>query len=146
LERNFNEQGDNQETNPMEGTMTGSDILWLAMCIFFEARGEPLEGQLGVAHVVINRSINRKIPIEAVIKQSNQFSWYNKDSKFKTVFKEMKSYFDCVVVVYKCAEERQAGKNFGGANYFFNPSLANPSWAKKFELVKVVSNHAFYRG
>jgi spore germination cell wall hydrolase CwlJ-like protein len=126
--------------------MIGTDILWLALCIFYEARGEPLEGQLGVAHVVLNRSINRQLTIEEVIKQSHQFSWYNENFKVRTVFKELKSYFDCVYVVYKCAEERQEGKTFEDANYFFNPKYANPSWAKEFTLVKTVGNHSFYRG
>jgi len=125
--------------------MIGSDILWLALCIFFEARGEPLEGQLGVAHVVINRSETRNLSIEEVIKQSNQFSWYNKDHKVSTVAKELSAFFDSVQVVYLCSEERIENKDFWGAEYFFNPTLASPIWAKAFTHVKTVGNHAFYR-
>ena len=34
-----------------------SDVVLLALCIWGEARGESLEGQVAVAHVVLNRAI-----------------------------------------------------------------------------------------
>ena len=49
----------------------------LATAVYFEARGESLEGQLAVAHVVMNRAASGKYPPSwcATIKQPAQFSF-----------------------------------------------------------------------
>lgn len=55
-------------------------ILCLSSVIFHEARGEPLEGQIAVAQVVLNRVKDKRWPnkVCAVVKQPKQFSWYGK--------------------------------------------------------------------
>src|SRR5206468_2302945 len=49
----------------------------LATAVYFEARGESLEGQLAVAHVVMNRAASGKYPPSwcETIKQPAQFSF-----------------------------------------------------------------------
>jgi spore germination cell wall hydrolase CwlJ-like protein len=70
------------------------DIDCLAANIYFEARGEPIEGQLAVAHVTLNRMEHPEFPKTAcgVVKQKAynpkvqkhvcQFSWWC-DSKLR---------------------------------------------------------------
>lgn len=142
----LDEQGTRKEVRVMEENMTGSDILWLALCIFFESRGEPLEGQVAVAHVIVNRAEERKLSIEDVVKEPHQFQWYNKDTMAAVVFTELGTFFDCVAVVYKCANERLKGKTLRGANHFYNPHVVNPAWAKEMTIVRQIGNHLFLRG
>jgi N-acetylmuramoyl-L-alanine amidase len=61
------------------------DLNCLALNIYHEARGEPFEGRLAVAHVVLNRVADRRFPrtICAVVKQGGwqqrhrcHFSWW----------------------------------------------------------------------
>ena len=49
----------------------------LATAVYFESMGEPLEGQLAVARVVINRAASGRYPTTlcAVVKQKAQFSF-----------------------------------------------------------------------
>ena len=49
----------------------------LATAVYFEARGESLEGQLAVAHVVMNRAASGRYPPDwcSVVKQPWQFSF-----------------------------------------------------------------------
>jgi N-acetylmuramoyl-L-alanine amidase len=58
---------------------------WLARTVYFEARGEPIAGQLMVAHVVLARVESPRYPdtIEAVVTQDKgprrwdcQFHWW----------------------------------------------------------------------
>lgn len=126
--------------------MNGLDILWLALCIFYEARGEPLEGQIAVAHVVVNRAEQRGLSIEEVIKEPNQFEWYKDATKMKVVYTNLKAYFDCVAVVYECAKERENRKTLNGANHFYNPHIVDPTWAKGMAIVRQIGNHLFLRG
>lgn len=53
-------------------------ILCLALNLYYEARSEPLLGQVAVTQVVLNRVKSDKFPdtICAVIRQRKQFSWY----------------------------------------------------------------------
>src|ERR671916_33370 len=71
----------------------------LASAIYFEARGEPIKGQLAVAEVVLNRVASKKYPdsICAVVKQPWQFSFV-KDGKFPAINKESKSWRKAVAV------------------------------------------------
>ena len=63
-------------------TMAGSsdlpsDLNCLAQAVYFEARGEPLEGQLAVARVIVNRTQSGLFPEDycAVVSQRGQFSF-----------------------------------------------------------------------
>ena len=40
----------------------GADVDCLAQAIYFESRGEPLDGQIAVAEVVLNRVDDRRFP------------------------------------------------------------------------------------
>lgn len=73
----------NQEA--MQDAVREADLHCLAQNIYFEARGEPLEGKLAVAHVVLNRMADDRFPGQAcsVVRQGGekrrhrcQFSWW----------------------------------------------------------------------
>lgn len=53
-------------------------LLCLAMAVYHEARGEPLAGQVAVAHVVLNRARADAWPgdVCAVVTQPRQFSFH----------------------------------------------------------------------
>lgn len=55
----------------------GDDHECLADAVYFESRGEPLEGQLGVAQVILNRAASGRFAGTAcgVIRQRSQFSF-----------------------------------------------------------------------
>jgi spore germination cell wall hydrolase CwlJ-like protein len=55
----------------------GDEENCLAHAVYFEARGEPLEGQLAVAEVVMNRASSGRYPATycGVVRQASQFSF-----------------------------------------------------------------------
>src|SRR5512139_873002 len=61
----------------MPDTDLTGDMLCLAQAIYFEARGEPLDGQLAVGQVVVNRSHSGLYPSDycSVVTQPAQFSF-----------------------------------------------------------------------
>ena len=64
-------------------------LFCLAMAIYFEARGEPMVGQVAVAQVVINRVTDYRYPDDvcAVVKEGYYYSWdKNKPIKDKCQF------------------------------------------------------------
>ena len=74
--------------------MIEAAIMCLALNIYFEARSEPIQGQIAVAEVTLNRVASEKHPdtICGVVKQSNKngcaFSWYCDDNSDKPKEKE----------------------------------------------------------
>lgn len=64
------------DLNPQQQLHSNEDMLWLAMTVYHEARGEPHTGQLAVASTVLNRveSGAWADSIEGVVRQRKQFS------------------------------------------------------------------------
>ncbi len=114
-------------------------VLWLALNIYFEARSEPLQGQLAVSHVVLNRVEQRHLTVKEVILQPYQFSWtFQEDSywpKNKVVFAS------CVKVAIKAMNEPDF--TFGATNYHLKS--IHPDWAKNMTYVGSWGSHKFYK-
>jgi spore germination cell wall hydrolase CwlJ-like protein len=64
-------------------------ILCLSAAIYYEARNQPVDGQLAVAEVIMNRVQSDRYPDDAceVINQNKQFS-YTHDGKSDDFLKE----------------------------------------------------------
>lgn len=119
--------------------ITQSDINLLADLVYAESRGEPFEGKVAVASVVINRVLDRNFPssIKGVIFQSNAFSCVKNNS--------IKANPDssCYNAVY---EAIRGSDPTGNALFFYNPSTATSSWMLNTEKrnVKSIGNHIFF--
>lgn len=101
----------------------------LASVIFAEARGEPVDGQIAVAQVVINRVEQPYWPntICEVAYQERQFANLPPDQKsIKLAVQILNHEYDDFV---------------DGATHFF--SGPSPWWAKKLKLVGQISGHTF---
>lgn len=109
----------------------------LARLIHAEARGEPLEGQIAVGAVVINRVKSDKFPdtITEVIYQKGQFS----PIALGTMPKVPQEF------AVEAAERALAGEDpTGGALFFYNPkTTAAPEFWKTRPVIKQIGNHNF---
>ena len=122
----------------------GKEMKCLATAVYFEARGESLEGQLAVAKVVMNRAASGKYPSTwcATVKQPWQFSFV-RNGVFPRV--------DTASTAWRRA---QAIARLATANVV--PSLSDdvlwyhadyvaPSWGRRLERVEKIGTHIFYR-
>jgi len=120
------------------------DIFWLAVNIYHEARGEPIEGQMAIGHVCYNRAAKRNKSIKEIVLQPYQFSWHN-GNKFP-VISEYNSLLQCLDVAEDIALDRQEGKDpVKGADHYFADYIDPPSWAQDMEKVCKIGKHTFYR-
>ncbi|MEO6198841.1 MAG: cell wall hydrolase [Sphingomicrobium sp.] len=116
----------------------------LATAVFFEARGESVEGQLAVARVVMNRAASGKYPPSwcATVKQPWQFSFV-RNGRFPSVDTNSATW-----------ARAQAVAELAVANVV--PSLSNdvlwyhadyvaPSWGPRLVRVEKIGAHIFYR-
>lgn len=109
----------------------------LAENVYYEARNQPIEGQLAVADVTLNRVEDDRWPdtICGVVKQRRQFSWVGN------------------------VHERPRGKAWRRAQEValhsltspdripathFHATYVSPGWADKKIKVKKIKDHIFY--
>ena len=121
-----------------------STIALIALCIYHEARGESLEGQKLIAHVILNRSYNREQSIHEVIYDKWQFSWTMDDiDDYPT---NIPVYFKCMNVVADVLKEREQGYTFHKADLYYNPDQATPDWDwSKVQFIAKVGKHKVYK-
>jgi N-acetylmuramoyl-L-alanine amidase len=114
----------------------------LAGAVYFEAKGEPLRGQLSVAEVILNRMRSGRFPRSAcgVVKQRGQFSFV-RGGRIPTVARASLAWKRAVAIAHIARE----GLADGGAPraLFFHARYVSPRW--KLTRVAAVGNHIFYR-
>jgi len=137
---------------------TEEDLYCLALNVYFEARGEPLEGQYAVSEVVMNRVLNAAYPdnICDVIKQGQyynwnpmipirhkcQFSWYCDGKPDNPV--DGKAFKRAIRVASDVLTDVNYENKVGNA-IFYHANYVSPSWADKKEFVDSVGKHLFYQ-
>jgi spore germination cell wall hydrolase CwlJ-like protein len=127
----------------------GAEWQCLAEALYFESRGESVQGQFAVAEVILNRVDSNRFPgsICAVVKQGT-------GRKYACQFT-----FTCdgiAEVIHEPAAFKQVGKIAklmidgapraltDGATYFHTLNV-RPSWSRKFTRTTTIGVHHFYR-
>ena len=116
----------------------------LATAVYFEARGESLEGQLAVARVVMNRASSGRYPPDwcGVVKQPAQFSFV-RHGEFP--------YVDMGSAAWQKAE---AIAKLAAANIvpslspdvlWYHANYVAPAWRRTLQEVQQIGAHIFYR-
>ena len=116
----------------------------LATAVYFEARGESLEGQLAVARVVMNRAASGKYPPDwcSVVKQPWQFSFV-RNGQFPAADTDCDAW-----------RKAEAVAELAAANIvpsvepdvlWYHATYVAPSWGQRLNLVEKIGAHLFYR-
>ena len=115
----------------------------LAKAVYFEARGEPLEGQLAVAQVVMNRAASGRYPgtLCEVVTQPWQFSFIDK-GRFPTPDFSSPSWRKAVAVA-RIAQARLAGALPANV-LWYHATYVSPSWGKRLQRTTQIGLHIFY--
>jgi hypothetical protein len=115
----------------------------LAVAVYFEAKGESLEGQLAVAEVVLNRAGSGRFPstICGVVKQRAQFSFV-RGGRFPPIPRASAAWRKAVAIAHIARQELVDGA--APRALFFHARYVSPGW-RKLTRVATVGNHIFYR-
>jgi hypothetical protein len=116
----------------------------LATAVYFEARGETVEGQLAVARVVMNRAASGRYPSDwcSVVKQPAQFSFV-RHGEFP--------YADTNSLAWQRAE---AVAQLAVANIvpsvdpdvlWYHANYVAPTWGRRLSRAEQIGAHIFYR-
>ncbi len=114
----------------------------LAGAVFFESKGESLNGQLAVAHVVLNRAASGRFPssICGVVYQRSQFSFV-RGGRMPSINTGSQDWREAVAI----AQIAKSGlwESPVGKALFFHATHVSPGW--KLKRVATIENHIFYR-
>lgn len=122
--------------NSEEVAQSGSDLYLLAKCVYSEARGEPYEGQVAVAAVVLNRVESPEFPntIAEVIYQPWAF----------TAVHDGQINLEPNSTAYSAAKDAMNGWDpTYGCLYYYNPTTATSSWIFTRTTVVTIGKHVF---
>jgi len=115
----------------------------LAGAVYFEARSEPLEGQLAVADVVLNRASSGRYPttICAVVTQRAQFSFIV-NGRFPAANRASDAWRKAVAIA-RIAQERLANEVPRDVLWYHADYVA-PVWRRNLRRVTKIGAHIFY--
>lgn len=124
-----------------EGEAADSELTCLATGIYYEAKGEPLAGQLAVADVILNRTTSGRFPksVCSVIAQRGQFSFV-RGGKLPTP--PANAQWRKALAIAQVAKKDLWDSPAGDALYF-HARYSKASWNRA--RVATVGNHIFYR-
>jgi len=116
----------------------------LAGAVYFEARGEPLAGQLAVAQVIINRTEDGRFPASycGVVAQPRQFS-FMRGTQMPQIRTGSAAWARAVAI----AEIAHQGlwESEAGDAVFFHARYVQPSWSRRKTRLAQIDTHIFYR-
>lgn len=125
------------EAESLEG-----DMHCLAGAVYFESKGESLEGQLAVARVIINRAKSGRFASSlcGVVYQPGQFSFV-RGRGMPSIPTASGSWREAVAIAQIAMEDSWNSQAEGAL--FFHARRVAPGWGK--QRLAAIDNHIFYR-
>ncbi|NWH09321.1 MAG: cell wall hydrolase [Alphaproteobacteria bacterium] len=123
----------------------------LAMAVYFEARGETLDGQRAVAEVVLRRAKHPSFPrsVCGVVlegrhrKTGCQFSFTCNGAMQRS--KQLKIWSEALEVANYMMRGPGRGLNLTGRATHFHADYVSPGWAAQLVRTVQIGQHIFYR-
>ncbi|RJG57768.1 cell wall hydrolase [Sphingobium terrigena] len=118
------------------------DMKCLAGAVYFESKGESLEGQLAVARVIINRAKSGRFAdsLCGVVYQPSQFSFV-RGHGMPPIRIDSRSWREAVAIAQIAMNDSWNSPAEGAL--FFHARRVSPGWGKA--KLAMIDNHIFYR-
>ena len=128
-------------------------VLCLALNVYFEARGESVEGQHAIAQVTMNRAAGDEKNVCKVVMAPKQFSWtagkVNKRGDryvIKSLPEKDDSSWEQAMVISKLHIAGWKMPDYRMRNImYYHAKYVRPGWAKHMKPVQVIGAHIFYK-
>lgn len=119
--------------------LTQDDIYLMSQIVYAESKGEPFEGKVAVASVILNRVLSPNFPntVEEVVFQRNAFSCVI-DNEINVSPSQ-----ECFDAVYEAISGHDPTRE---ALFFYNPETATCAWMQHVDKTNVtpIGHHVFF--
>ena len=141
-----------QEAADQEAASRNAELHCLAENVYYESRGEPLDGQYAVAEVTMNRVASSLFPksICEVVHEKRwdvrrkrdvgAFSWTELESLRKPHGAEWEQALEVAADVFDGTHEPTVPNAL-----YYHAKYIKPRWAKPNRRVATIGSHVFYR-
>jgi len=131
------------ETMPADAQLS-RDLQCLAQAIYFEARGEPLAGQLAVGEVIVNRTTSGRYPSDycSVVTQPGQFSFV-RGGRIPSPNEDSLAWSRARAIAQIAHQD--LWQSAAGEALFFHARYVRPGWASSKVKLAAIDSHIFYR-
>lgn len=131
------------ETMPVDAPLS-RDLECLAQAIYFEARGEPLTGQLAVGEVIVNRTTSGRYPSDycSVVTQPGQFSFV-RGGRIPSPDENSLAWSNARALAQIAHQD--LWQSPCGEALYFHARYVRPGWARTKVQVATIDSHIFYR-
>jgi N-acetylmuramoyl-L-alanine amidase len=122
-------------------------VLWLSLALFYEARGEPVQCQIDVSRVILERSRLSGTSVQYVILAPGQFPWVKDVFQGTTLKPESRPNRQSAawLQVEQSAIRSLYIDDMIKATHFHSKSISKPvSWSK-LAVTHECGNHIFYK-
>lgn len=119
----------------------------MSEAVYFEARNQPIEGQVAVAITILNRVGSTGYPNNVcdVVYQPNQFSYTLMPLQQRKDIIKPKNAIDKLALQLSVQISLQAlSGGFDGmhiSQHYYNPAKADPKWAYSFDNSFTIADH-----
>ena len=135
---------DEQVADHAVADTNGADEDCLANAVYFEARGESLEGQLAVAEVVMNRAASGRYPASlcGVVRQPAQFSFV-RGGRMPRADRGSDAWRRAVAIAH--IAQSGARRMLPDNVLWYHARYVSPRWGRRLALADRIGSHIFYR-
>lgn len=128
-------------TNNISASPVKDEISCMAKTIYWEARGEPYKGKLGIAAVIVNRLNHDKFPntICEVVHQTKPLQFSKHVTRNTRIVDDFDVWLDCLILAGKIIRKEIIIPPQFKALYFDKKSV---KVNKKLHMI--IGNHKFY--
>ena len=127
-----------------------TDLEALALTIWGEARGEPIEGKIGVAMVMRNRLqhayLNGKTYVDVCTAHAQFSAWTEEAAQLQQMLTAYNHPGPVLGLCIEVARGTMTGKladNTSGANHYYADTIPAPAWAVGTPLAHL-GHHLFF--
>lgn len=116
----------------------------LANAVYFEARSEPLEGQLAVAQVVLNRAASGTFPagVCAVVLQPAQFSFVRRGTMPSP--DKGSACWHRALAIADIARKRTLAGQIASNVLWYHATYVSPAWGRQRTRFAQIGKHVFF--
>jgi hypothetical protein len=128
------------------GAPLGTEANCIATAVYFEARGESVEGQLAVAKVIMNRAASGKYPASwcSVVTQPWQFSFVNPHTGQLPAVDTNSAAWATAQGVTRVALTNVV-PTLSNDVLWYHANYVAPSWGHRLSMATRIGAHIFYR-
>ncbi|MGB3797401.1 MAG: cell wall hydrolase [Alteraurantiacibacter sp.] len=148
-QKTYNAQNDAASLRELVGDVDtdgelSREMMCLAQAVYFESRGESLDGQLAVARVIVNRAESSRFPDDycAVVTQRSQFSFV-RGGNIPAPNHGTRAWTKAKAIAR--IAHRDLWDSPAHDALYFHATYVRPSWAGRLTARATIENHVFYR-